>query len=77
MHRGLPCSTQRVRIHGLHEVVPQAATMVSFSCGTPPVKTGLLAILFKLNDSIEDSIETVQFKSYYLSFILFLDRSQI
>jgi hypothetical protein len=31
---------KRVRIHGLHEVVPQAVATVS-SCGTPPMKTGL------------------------------------
>jgi hypothetical protein len=31
---------KRVRIHGLHEVVPQAAAIVSLSCGTPPVKMG-------------------------------------
>jgi hypothetical protein len=35
---------KRVRIHGLHKVVPQAATTVSFSCETPPVKMGLHAI---------------------------------
>jgi hypothetical protein len=35
---------KRVRIHGLHEVVPQAAATVSFSCETPPVKIGLYAM---------------------------------
>jgi hypothetical protein len=32
---------KRVRIHGLHEVVPQVAATVSFSCGTPPAKMDL------------------------------------
>jgi hypothetical protein len=51
---------KRVRIHGLHGVVPQAAAIVSFSCGIPPTKMDLHAmmmhVLFKLNDSIKDSI---------------------
>jgi hypothetical protein len=47
---------KRVRIHSLYEVVRQAAATVSFSYGTPPAKMGLHAILFKLNDLIEDSI---------------------
>jgi hypothetical protein len=32
---------KRVKIHNLHEVVPEATAMVSFSCGIPPEKTGL------------------------------------
>jgi hypothetical protein len=48
---------KRVRIHGLHKVVPQAAAMVSFSYGTP-TKTDLHVMTcdFILNDLIEDSI---------------------
>jgi hypothetical protein len=35
---------KRVRIHDLHEVVPQATVTFSFSCGTPPAKMGLHAM---------------------------------
>ncbi len=52
------CLAQRKKLASttFHEVVPQAAATVSFSCGTPPTKMGLHAILFKINNSIEDSI---------------------
>jgi hypothetical protein len=50
---------KRVIIHSIHEVVPQAAATISFSCGSPSAKAAYMqrhVILFKINDSIEDSI---------------------